>query len=445
MKITLVESVGKEKLEKHQKTVEFVEDTGVENQVVNVYPQVKYQTFEGFGGAITDASGYVYSQMNPEQQKEMLTMYFHPDHMNYGKVRIHMDSCDFSTHLYSAIKDPKDTNLESFDFSDTEKYILPLLEDAQKMAEKPLKLMLSPWSPPEFMKTNGSRKKGGSLKKEYYPLWAKCICRYITEFENRGYEVERISVQNEPKAVQTWDSCVYTSQQEKEFLADYLYPAMKQAGLDHVKVFIWDHNKERVFDRACEIIDDKTDAMIDGLAFHWYSGDHFEALDMVRQEFPDKKLILSESCLEYNKFEASAEAVNAGRLAHDMIGNLNHGLNGFYDWNILLNKEGGPNHVGNYCDAPFLFDEEKKELIQRMSADYYWHFAHFMKPGAVRIGCSKYTDAIDVTAWENTDGQIVMIFLNRGSEPATVHLRMEGKEAEFAISAYSITSGVILK
>jgi glucosylceramidase len=443
MKLTYVESVGIKKLEQYEKTVEFVDDDGVEDQVINVYPQVKYQSFEGFGGAITDAAGYVFQQLDPEQQERLLTMYFHPDHMNYRKVRIHMDSCDFSTHLYSAISDPQDQDLESFDFSDTEKYILPLLAEAQKMAQKPLKIMLSPWSPPEFMKTNDSRKNGGSLKKEYYPLWAKCICRYITEFEKRGYEVERISIQNEPKAVQLWDSCVYSAEQEKEFLTDHLYPAMKQAGLEHVEIFIWDHNKERVFERACDLIDATTDGMIAGTAFHWYSGDHFEALNLVRQQFPDKKLILSESCLEYNKFDSAAEAVNAGRLAHDMIGNLNHGLNAFYDWNILLNKEGGPNHVGNYCDAPFLFDEDRKELLQRMSADYYWHFAHFIQPGAVRLGFSRYTDEIDVTAWENPDGRIVLILLNRGDKAIPAHIRISGKETEIVLSAHSIVSGVI--
>lgn len=446
MKFAYVETAGTDEWKRQNRSIEFVKDTGVENEVVNIYPQVKYQTFEGFGGAITDAAGYVYSQMSAEQQKELLDMYFHPDHMNYGIVRIHMDSCDFSTHLYSAIKKPQesDGDLEAFDFSDTERYILPLLEAAQKTAGKPLKLMLSPWSPPEFMKTNGSRKEGGSLKKEYYPLWAKCICRYIMEFKKRGYEVERISVQNEPKAVQTWDSCVYSAAQEKEFLSDYLYPAMKEAGLEQVEIFIWDHNKERVFERACELMDEETEKMISGVAFHWYSGDHFEALDMVRQQFPEKKLILSESCLEYNKFDPSAETVNAGRLAHDMIGNLNHGLNAFYDWNILLNKEGGPNHVNNFCDAPFLFDEADKMLIRRRSADYYWHFAHFIKPGAVRVGHSRYTADIDVTAWKNTDGRVVLVLLNRSREELPVHLRIQGQEAALVLPAQSIISGEII-
>lgn len=100
---------------------------------------------------------------------------------------------------------------------------------------------------------------------------------------------------------------MYSAEQEKEFLTDHLYPVMKQAGLEHVEIFIWDHNKERVFERACDLIDATTDGMIAGTAFHWYSGDHFEALNLVRQQFPDKKLILSESCLEYNKFDSAAE------------------------------------------------------------------------------------------------------------------------------------------
>ena len=124
------------------------------------------------------------------------------------------------------------------------------------------------------------------------------ICADIyRNFVSGGYEVERISLQNEPKAVQTWDSCVYSAQQEKVFLKDYLIPELKSHGLEHIEVFIWDHNKERVFDRALELIDEETDSMIAGIAFHWYSGDHFEALDLFHEKYPEKKMILSESCL----------------------------------------------------------------------------------------------------------------------------------------------------
>ena len=183
--------------------------------------------------------------MNETQKRQVITTYFSPDRMKYGLVRIHMDSCDFSTEMYQAMSEGTDTELKSFSFARTEKYIIPMLEDAQKAAGKPLKIMLSPWSPPAFMKTNGQRTYGSSLKPEFRKMWAEYICRYIIEFEKRGYQVQRISLQNEPKSVQTWDSCIYTAAEEKEFLRDFMYPALQSHGLEHVEIFIWDHNKEK--------------------------------------------------------------------------------------------------------------------------------------------------------------------------------------------------------
>lgn len=443
MKINMTESWGKGQLQTQNNTIFFTDDDGTENRVVNLYPSITYHTIEGFGGAITDAAGYVFSQMNEEQKEQLLTMYFSEENMNYNLVRIHMDSCDFSTHLYSAVTDEQDTDLSSFSFKDTEKYIIPLLDAAQKKAGNKLKIMLSPWSPPVFMKTNNNRKNGGSLKPEYRKLWAEYLCKYIETFKNRGYEVVRMSIQNEPKAVQTWDSCVYSPEEEKQFLRDYLYPALKRHNLEDIEVFIWDHNKERLFERAQAVIDKDTDSMVSGLAFHWYSGDHFEALDLVREKYPDKKLILSESCLEFCKYDKSMEDENARRLAHDMIGNLNHGMQAFYDWNILLNEKGGPNHVNNFCDAPYLFDEQKKVLIERRILRYYWHFSHFIKPGAVRLAATRYTSGLEVTAWRNPDGKIAVIFLNMSEEDLPCVLRINGRMAEFCVKQGAIISGII--
>jgi glucosylceramidase len=423
--------------------VRFVKDDGTENRVINIYPQITYQQMEGFGGALTDAAGYVFSQMTQQQRDEMLDMYFSEEKMNYNRVRIHMDSCDFSTHLYSAVTDEKDETLSGFSFSDTEKYIIPLLDAAQEKSGKKLKIMLSAWSPPEFMKTNGSRINGGSLKPEYRSRWAEYLCRYIEEFRQRGYKVERMSLQNEPNAVQKWDSCVYSAREEKEFLRDFLYPALKKHGLEDVEVFIWDHNKERLFERAQDVIDRDTESMVTGLAFHWYSGDHFDALDLVRQKYPDKKLILSESCLEFCKFDKTKEKKNAQRLAHDLIGNLNHGMQAFYDWNILLNEKGGPNHVNNFCDAPYLFHEDTGELEHRQILNYYWHFAHFIKPGAVRIATTKYTEDLEITAWKNPDGKIIAVLLNESRRKLPCVLRVKGEMASFVVSPSSIMSAVI--
>lgn len=416
---------------------------GVENQVVNLYPEITFQTFEGFGGAITDAAGYVYSLMDEKQKRQVVETYFSPEKMQYGLVRIHMDSCDFSMEMYEAMSDPNDRELKSFSFARTEKYILPMLLDAQKAAGKSLKLMLSPWSPPAFMKTNGSRVSGGSLKPEYRPFWADYICRYIEEFQKRGFQVQRISLQNEPKAAQTWDSCIFTAEDEKVFLRDYLYPALQAHGLDHIEVFIWDHNKERLYERVRDTVDDTTRSMITGAAFHWYSGDHFDTLDMVRQQYPDLKLITSESCIEYRFLDKSAVFDNAARLAHELIGDLNHGICAFYDWNLLLDENGGPNHVGNWCHAAFLYDTKKGKLHPQLLQQYYSHFSSFITSGAKRIGLSKYTDKLEVTAFQNPNGRIAVVLFNRWEEPVPVALRLNGQIVNMTVGAKTIITGII--
>lgn len=408
-----------------EQTIEMTEDIrGIESQVVNIYPELSYETFEGFGGAVTEAAGYIYSLMNDEQKKKVIETYFSPEKMNYRLVRVHMDSCDFSLGLYEAMSNSEDTELKSFSFERTEKYILPMLEDAKKTAGENLKLMLTPWSPPAFMKTNGKRTGGGKLKPEYRKLWAEYICRYIREFQNRGFAVQRISIQNEPKAVQTWDSCLFTAEEEKSFLRDFLYPTMKSHGFENIEVFIWDHNKERIYERVRDTVDEETREMVSGAAFHWYSGDHFEGLELVRRLYPELKLIMSESCLEYSIFdEKNIESVT-NKLCHEIIGDLNHGMCAFYDWNLLLDEKGGPNHVGNYCHAPFLYDVEKKKLLPQKTQEQYEMFSHFICSGSVRVQTTKFTEQIDTVAYRTPDGRIVLILLNKGKELEAVNIRL---------------------
>lgn len=420
-----------------------LDEQGIENQVINLYPEVTFQSLEGFGGAITDAAAYVYSLMTDAQKQILLQTYFSPDQMQYGIVRIHLDSCDFSTQMYEAMSNPMDRELRSFSFEKTEKYIIPMLDAAQKVAGKPLKLMLSPWSPPSFMKTNGERKHGGRLKPEYRAFWADYLCRYILEFRNRGYDVQRISVQNEPKAVQTWDSCVYSAQEEKVFLRDYLYPALRKHGLEDVEIFIWDHNKERIYERVRDIIDGQTQELVSGVAFHWYSGDHFEALDLVHRQYPNLKMVVSESCIEYTKFGAEDAVANAGRLSHEIIGDLNGGMCAFYDWNLLLDESGGPNHVGNLCHAPFLYDRKLEELLPQLIQKHFYHFTHFIDPGAKRIAHSKFTDKLDVTAFQNPDGRIVVVLLNRTESELTSFVRIYNQIAQIRIPSMAICTGVV--
>lgn len=431
------------KKEQQRKELIMSDDQGEENQLVTLYPDRTYQSIKGFGGALTDSAGYVYSKLSKEQKEEIIGNYYSEQGMNYILARIHIDSCDFSLEHYEADSDPEDEEFLHFSMDRMKKYIYPLYLDVKKECKAAVEIMVSPWSPPAYMKTNAARNGGGKLKDEYRKRWAAYLCKYIFELKKLGLQITRLSIQNEPKAEQTWDSCVYTAQEEKEFLRDFLYPEMVEHGLEQIGIFIWDHNKERVYERAKEMIDETTDHYIRGIAFHWYSGDHFEALGLVREAFPDKELILSEACIEYCKYGADDYLGNAQKYAHDIIGNLNQGMQAFFDWNILLDEEGGPNHVKNYCDAPYLFDTKKKELIERNTLSYLWHFSHFILPGSRRIACSRYTDQVEVTAFKRPDGSFVAVILNRTKETVPVNLRMKGMVCENMVLPESIQTIVI--
>ncbi len=274
---------------------------------------------------------------------------------------------------------------------------------------------------------------------EYYARWAEYLCRYIQEFTQRGFLVERISLQNETKAVQTWDSCVYTSEEERAFLK-VLTKALARHGLDHVEVFLWDHNKERAFERTDAVLKGETDAAVAGVACHWYSGDHFENLDLLRQYYPHLRLVLSESCIEYRFFDEESRDRGACCLAHELIGDMNHGITAAYDWNLLLDETGGPNHVGNYCWAPFLYDRASGQLMPQLLQTFYWHFSHFIPAGALRIALSRYTDRIDAAAFRCQDGSLAVVLLNRSQGELPITLRLKGKIATVNLPAGGIVS-----
>ena len=421
------------------KEVAFVPDTGIENEAVNLHPEIENHVFDGFGGAFTDATGYVYAQMNDEQKEDLVRTFYDRGEMNYQFGRVHLDSCDFSTSQYEAMSDPDDREMKSFSLDRMKENALPLLADVQKYTGKKLELLASPWSPPAFMKNNKERVHGGHLLKEYYEFWADYICKYIVELAKEDCHISSLTLQNEAKAWQVWDSCEYTVEEEKQFLKA-MYASLCAHDLKHIGIYIWDHNKERLYERACGIIDDETDKMVEGLAFHWYSGDHFESLDLVRRKFPDKKLIMSEGAYQFTPYGSKTNFKNAQKYAHDLIGNLNHGMSAFYDWNFVLDEIGGPNHVGYYCEAPYEYDTKKKKLKERRCLHYLWHFSHFIEPGAVSIGFSRYAEAVDMTAFKNPDGKIVGVVMNTTKKKLPIVFRLLGCEATIVLDKKSITT-----
>lgn len=416
--------------------------------VIDVCPEVTYQSFHGFGGALTEAAAHVYGQMSDAKKRAIMEDCYGGSGLRYNIGRIHMNSCDFALGNYTYVEEGDD-ELKTFDIGHDRKEILPMIADAAKAYKKRhinaeekeagIRFLMSPWSPPAFMKTNGEMNHGGSLKKEYYGAWAKYFVKFIREYRKEGVDIRWLTVQNEPMAVQTWDSCVYTPEEESLFVRDYLGPTLEGAGLSDIGIFVWDHNKEEAYKRFAEVVaDERTRKYVAGEAVHWYTGDHFENLEMVKKMYPDKEIFFSEGCVEYSRFADSGEIQKAEMYAHDILGNLNAGISASLDWNLLLDNEGGPNHVGNFCAAPVMCDPVKDTYEKRLSYYYIGQFSRYIRPDARRIGTSRYTDGIEVTGFLNPDGERVIVLLNRSEKEQEYTLREEGKGVCGTLAPHSI-------
>lgn len=406
---------------------------------VSIYPQCRYQRFEGFGGAFTEAAAHSWEQLPEARQKAFLDCYFGPEGLGYRRGRVHIGSCDFALGNYACRSGPED---EGFDTARDDQRLIPMILAAQAAAGEPIGLLLSPWSPPAFMKTNGDMNHGGALKPECRASWAACMARYAAHYRAQGCDVQYISVQNEPAAVRTWDSCIYSAREEGEFAAGYLAPALRNAGCGDVKILAWDHNKEILPYRGLETLAvPGAEGAVSGFAVHWYTGDHFGALAAARSLWPDKELWFTEGCVEYSRFDGMTPLEKAEMYAHDILGNLNGGVNGSLDWNLLLDAKGGPNHVGNFCEAPVMLTQDGKDFTLM---DEYWYigqFSRFIRPGAVRLGVSAWTAGVEVTAFENSDGGRAAVLLNRTDRDLPASLTQDGAEGyTVLLPAHSIAT-----
>ena len=439
MRITeMVVSTADKKLEP-QILPRVTADINTELKVLNVYRDAKKQTWLGFGSALTEAAAYCYAQLPEDKKKEVLRLFYSKEGLGYELGRMHIGSCDFATQEY-AYTEPGDREMKTFDLGQDRKYVLPMVKDIVAAAPE-LFLFASPWSPPPWMKSNGSTRAGGELLDEWKTPWAEYVARYLESYAAEGVQIPAMTVQNEPWAAQTWESCRYTAEGEAELIRDHLGPVLDAHGIP-MKFIIWDHNKERIFERACGTLDEKTRPMVEGIAFHWYTGDHFDAVRMTHEAFPEKDLMFSEGCVEYSVMGGQSEVTFGQRYAHDMIGNLNAGMNKFIDWNMYLDEIGGPNHVGNYCGAPVMLDG-KGSFEKKVSYYYIGHFSKYIQPGATHIGSSSYSDKLEVTAARNPDGSIALVVLNRTGEEIPYNLRIQGQLVQLKAEQNSIATAII--
>jgi len=294
------------------------------------------------------------------------------------------------------------------------------------------------------MKTNGTMLHGGKLKEECYQLWADYYIKFIQAYEKEGIPVWGVSLQNEPMAVQKWESCNYTAEQERDFLKNYLGPTFENNGMADRKIIVWDHNRDLIAHRANIVLSDPDAAKyVWGVGFHWYEtwagGEPmFANVARVHEDYPDKNLIFTEGCNE--KFESSrlTDWALGERYGKSMINDFNDGTVGWTDWNVLLDEQGGPNHVGNYCFAPIHADTKAGKLIYTNSYYYIGHFSKFVKPGAKRISSAASRSQLLTTGFVNPDGQTVTVVMNQSDDKIDYYLLVGTEGVQLSIEPHAI-------
>jgi len=410
---------------------------------VQIDTRTRYQTIEGFGGAFTEAAAVTFAQMDAQAQAAILKAYFDPLEGNaYSLCRTHINSCDFSLGNYAYAEVEGDAALAHFSIEHDRRALIPLIRAAIQAAGGSLKLFASPWSPPAWMKTNGEMNHGGKVRPEYRAAWARYYTRFIQAYAAEDIPIWGLTVQNEPEATQTWDSCIYTAEEERDFVRDYLGPELAASGLGHLRLMVHDHNRDHLFQRASVIYDDPQAAKyVWGAGFHWYVGDNFDNVQRLHDAYPDKHLFFTEGCQEGGPHKG--EWGLGERYGRSMINDLNRWTEGWVDWNLLLNEQGGPNHVGNYCSAPILADTRRGDLegvSLQSSYAYIGHFSRFIRPGAVRVLCAPTHDDLECTAFHNPDGRIAVVVMNRSDQALPFQLLATGRCADCDAPAHSIST-----
>ncbi len=442
--------------------------------LITINPNQTFQTITGFGGAFTESSAYLLYRLSPEKRKLILDAYFGENGANYSLTRTHINSCDFSLKHYAYDMVEDDKNLDHFSIDEDKKNnLIPMILEAKSYSKKGFKIIASPWTSPPWMKDN-KKWVGGKLLPEYYDTWALYFSKYIDAYKNEGIDIWGLTVENEPHGNGgNWESMLYTPQEMTNFVQKHLGPKLEKEGKSEIKILGYDQNRAGLKEWVDEMFKDEvTSKYFAGTAIHWYEStyDYFpEALQYAHNKAPNKYLIQTEACVDseiphwnddawYWKKEATdwgwdwasekekylhPKYAPVNRYATDIIGCLNNWVDGWVDWNMVLDKQGGPNWFKNWCIAPIIVDPNSDEVYFTPLYFTMAHFSKFMRPGGIKIGCTINHSEIMTTAVKNPDGTIALVIFNPTEKKKTLEIHCYNHKKTISINAKALQTVVI--
>ena len=442
--------------------------------VIALNTEEKFQTITGFGGAFTESSAYVLNKLSTANRKKVMEAYFSEDGANYSLTRTHINSCDFSLKQYAYAMVDGDINLDHFSIEvDKKNNLIPMILEAKSISKEGFNIIASPWTAPPWMKDN-KKWVGGKLLPEYHDTWALYFSKYIDAYKKEGITIWGLTVENEPHGNgNNWESMLFSPDEMTSFVQNHLGPKLEADGKINVKILGYDQNRAGIKEWVDVMYkDEKASKYYAGTAVHWYESTYEvfpEDLQYAHQKAPNKYLIQTEACVDseiphwnddawYWKKEATdwgwdwasekdkylhPKYAPVNRYVNDIIGCLNNWVDGWVDWNMVLDTGGGPNWFKNWCVAPVIVDVNKDEVY--FTPLYYTiaHFSKFMRPGAVKIGCAINHKDIVTTAVKNPDGTIAVVIFNPTDKKENIVIQLKDKTKNITISAKAIQTVVI--
>jgi glucosylceramidase len=383
-------------------------------------PAATKQEILGFGGAMTDASCWLLSQLTENQRESVMHDLFAPGEMAFNVCRTCIGASDYSRSAYTFDESSEpDRELKKFSIEHDRAYILPMLRQARQ-ANPELFLFSSPWTPPGWMKAGGSM-LGGSMRKHWYAPYAQYFLKFLEGYKADGAQIDAVTVQNEVDTDQDgrMPACLWGQEYEIEFVKDHLGPALRGSGL-RTKIWVLDHNYS-LWGRAIgELSDPKVYEYVDGIAWHGYVGDA-SAMSRVHEAFPAKHAYWTEGGPDIAQPDYQTDWAMWAETFNGIVSNWARSIT---SWNIALDEKGNPN-IGPFSCGGVITIENRTHKITR--SGQYWAFAHYSKhvkrgakvfatDGIGEAGSEDGPEGLSHAGFRNPDGSFVVVVANRGEE-----------------------------
>ena len=401
---------------------------------IQVNPDKKFQDILGFGGAFTDAACYTFNRLEPAAREALFHEMFHPSQMGLSMGRLPVGSSDYAATVYSFDEGEPDPEMKRFSIEHDRAYILPILREARKV-NPDLFLFSSPWSPPGWMKFNGSM-LGGSMRNHYFAAYARYYLKFLQAYAAEGVPVQALTSQNEVDTDQDgrMPACIWPQEYEIGFIREHLGPLLEASGID-TKIWILDHNYNLWGRAVCMLEDDKFRKYAKAVAWHGYVGTP-DMMSKVHDAFPDVEMHWTEGGPDYRDADYLNDWCKWGSTFSDVLKNWCRSITA---WNLALDENGHPNVGPFFCAGVVTIHSQTREITR---SGQFWAFAHYgraFRRGARRIDSeSSLTDLHHVAA-QNTDGEFGLIISNPGPT-RTVQVALGKNTANVPLKTNSLTT-----